>query len=186
MSDEEVETFEKNVLPLLDTLYAGAMRMTRNSEDAADLVQETMEKAYKGFDSYKPGTNIKAWLFRIMTNAMINNYRKNQRQVLQTDQQDPEDWQMHKASEHTSNGLKSAENEVVDAMTSGEVASALKNLNEDYRTVVYYADVEQIPYKEIADTLNIPIGTVMSRLHRGRKQLKKQLEPVAQKNGWTR
>ena len=186
MDDSDAELaarFEVEVIPLLDTLYAGAMRMARNPEDASDLVQETVERAFKGFKSYKPGTNLRAWLFRIMTNAYINTYRKKQRQPQQSSAEDVEDWQMHRAATHTSDGLRSAEIEALDRLPDSDVKRALASIGEDYRLAVYYADVEQFSYKEIAEIMGTPVGTVMSRLHRGRKQLRELLEDYAAERG---
>ncbi len=182
--DELAQRFEAEVIPLLDTLYAGALRMARNPEDASDLVQETVERAFKGFKSFKPGTNLRAWLFRIMTNAYINTYRKKQRQPQQSSSEDVEDWQMHKAASHTSSGLRSAEVEALDRLPDSDVTRALASIGEDYRLAVYYADVEGFAYKEIAEIMGTPVGTVMSRLHRGRKQLRELLEDYAVERGF--
>jgi RNA polymerase sigma-70 factor, ECF subfamily len=187
MDDPEgdlAQRFEAEVIPLLDTLYAGALRMARNPDDASDLVQETVERAFKGFKSYTPGTNLRAWLFRIMTNAYINTYRKKQRQPLQSSADEVEDWQMHKAASHTSAGLRSAEAEALDQLPDSDVKRALASIGEDYRVAVYYADVEGFAYKEIAEIMGTPVGTVMSRLHRGRKQLRELLEDYATERGF--
>ncbi|MBK6761780.1 MAG: sigma-70 family RNA polymerase sigma factor [Micrococcales bacterium] len=181
--DELATRFEAEVIPLLDTLYAGALRMARNPDDASDLVQETVERAFKGFKSFTPGTNLRAWLFRIMTNAYINTYRKKQRQPLQSSADDVEDWQMHKAASHTSAGLRSAEVEALDRLPDSDVTRALSSIGEDYRLAVYYADVEGFSYKQIAEIMGTPVGTVMSRLHRGRKQLRELLEDYATERG---
>ena len=170
-------------MPLLDQLYGGALRMTRNPQDAEDLVQETYLKAYKNFDSFTPGTNLKAWLYRIMTNTYINSYRKKQRRPLETSADEVTDYQLYSSSSHDSTGLESAEVEALKAMPNSRISEALNALNEDYRMVVYYADVEGLAYKEIADVLDIPMGTVMSRLHRGRKQLREMLKDVANEQG---
>lgn len=184
--DDLAQRFEAEVIPLLDTLYAGALRMARNPDDASDLVQETVERAFKGFKSYTPGTNLRAWLFRIMTNAYINIYRKKQRQPLQSSADEVEDWQMHKAASHTSTGLRSAEVEALDKLPDSDVTRALASIGEDYRLAVYYADVEGFAYKEIAEVMGTPVGTVMSRLHRGRKQLREILEDYAAERGFVR
>jgi RNA polymerase sigma-70 factor (ECF subfamily) len=184
--DDLTARFEAEVIPLLDTLYAGALRMARNPDDASDLVQETVERAYKGFKSYTPGTNLRAWLFRIMTNAYINIYRKKQRQPQQSSADEVEDWQMHKAASHTSAGLRSAEVEALDGLPDSDVKRALSSIGEDYRLAVYYADVEGFAYKEIAEIMGTPVGTVMSRLHRGRKQLRVLLEDYAAERGLVR
>lgn len=175
--------FTEEAMPLLDQLYGGALRMTRNPQDAEDLVQETYLKAYKAFDRFTPGTNLKAWLYRIMTNTYINTYRKKQRRPLVTSADDVTDNQLYTSSSHDSTGLESAEVEALKAMPNSRISEALNALNEDYRMVVYYADVEGMAYKEIADVMDIPIGTVMSRLHRGRKQLRGMLKDVAKERG---
>lgn len=180
------ERFEREALPLLDQLYGGALRMTRNPADAEDLVQEAYMKAYQGFRSYKPGTNLKAWMYRILTNAYINNYRKAQRRPAEYATDDITDSQIAETASHTSSGLRSAEVEAMALLPDEEIRAALMDLNEDYRMVVYYADVEGLPYKEIADIMVTPIGTVMSRLHRGRKQLREALKDVAKDRGFIR
>lgn len=180
------ERFERDALPLLDQLYGGALRMTRNPADAEDLVQEAYMKAYQGFRSYKPGTNLKAWMYRILTNAYINNYRKAQRRPAEYATDDVTDSQIAETASHTSSGLRSAEVEAMALLPDEEIRAALMDLNEDYRMVVYYADVEGLPYKEIADIMETPIGTVMSRLHRGRKQLRAALKDVAKDRGFIR
>ena len=180
------ERFERDALPLLDQLYGGALRMTRNPADAEDLVQEAYMKAYQGFRSYKPGTNLKAWMYRILTNAYINNYRKAQRRPAEYATDDVTDSQIAETASHTSSGLRSAEVEAMALLPDEEIRAASMDLNEDYRMVVYYADVEGLPYKEIADIMETPIGTVMSRLHRGRKQLRAALKDVAKDRGFIR
>ena len=175
--------FTDEAMPLLDQLYGGALRMTRNPQDAEDLVQETYLKAYNAFDRFKPGTNLKAWLYRIMTNTYINTYRKKQRRPLVTSADDVTDNQLYTSSSHESTGLESAEVEALKSMPNSQISDALNALNEDYRMVVYYADVEGLSYKEIADVMDIPMGTVMSRLHRGRKQLREMLKDVAHERG---
>lgn len=184
-SDEELaQRFERDAMPLLDQLYGAALRMTRNPADAEDLVQETYIKAFQGFRSYKPGTNLKAWLYRILTNAYINNYRKAQRRPAEYATDDITDSQIAETASHTSIGLRSAEVEALEKLPDEEIRDALMSLKEDYRMVVYYADVEGLPYKEIAEIMGTPIGTVMSRLHRGRKQLRDALHNVAVERGF--
>lgn len=175
--------FERDALPLLDQLYGGALRMTRNPADAEDLVQETYVKAYQAFNSFSEGTNLKAWLYRIMTNTYINSYRKKKRQPTQQSSEDVTDHQLLATSSHESVGLESAEVEALKNLPNQRIAQAMNDLSEDYRMVVYYADVEGLAYKEIAEIMGTPLGTVMSRLHRGRKQLREALKDVAQEHG---
>lgn len=175
--------FESDALQYLDQLYSAALRMTRNPADAEDLVQETFAKAFAAFHQYKPGTNLKAWLYRILTNTFINSYRKKQREPQQSQAEEVEDWQIARAASHTSQGLRSAEAEALDRLPDSDVKRALASLPEDRRMVVYYADVEGFPYKEIAEIMGTPIGTVMSRLHRGRRQLRELLADYAAQRG---
>lgn len=175
--------FEAEALTHLDSLYGGALRMTRNPQDAEDLVQETFLKAFRSRDRFTPGTNLRAWLYRIMTNTYISTYRQKQRRPQESWTDEVQDWQLAEVGSHTSSGLRSAETEALDRLPDSTVKEALASLREDYRMAVYLADVEGFAYKEIAEIMETPIGTVMSRLHRGRRQLRELLADHAAEYG---
>ena len=184
--EQRTARFEADALVFLDQLYAAALRMTRNPADAEDVVQETYAKAYSSFHQFTPGTNLKAWLYRILTNTYINTYRKKQRQPQISDGENIEDWQLARAESHTSSGLKSAEMVALENLPDSDVKDALHQLAPDFRLAVFLADVEGFSYKEIAEIMGTPIGTVMSRLNRGRTQLRSMLSDYARQRGLLR
>ncbi|WP_111718476.1 sigma-70 family RNA polymerase sigma factor [Homoserinimonas sp. OAct 916] len=175
--------FEEQAMPFIDQLYGAALRMTRNPADAQDLVQETFVKAFSAFDSFQQGTNLKAWLYRILTNTFINSYRKKQREPFQGTIDELEDWQMGGATSRTATASRSAEAEAIDHLPDSTVKDALQSIPEDFRLAVYFADVEGFSYQEIAEIMKTPVGTVMSRLHRGRRMLRELLGEYAQERG---
>jgi RNA polymerase sigma-70 factor, ECF subfamily len=177
------ERFERDVLPLLPSLYGAALRLTRNPADAEDLIQETYLRAFRGFGGFKEGTNLKAWLYRILTNSFINTYRKKQREPqIVEGPEDVDEWYLYDKLGGR-NVEVSAENEVLDQIPDADVKAALESLPENFRIPVLLADVEGFSYKEIAEIMETPIGTVMSRLHRGRKALEKALWETARERG---
>ena len=173
--------FADQALPFMDGLYAAALRMTRNSADAEDLVQETYLKAYRGFGGFKEGTNLRAWLYRILTNTYINAYRSKKRRPDETDLDESEDLYLFRrlGGLEAVRAGRSAEDELLDLFAEAEVKEAVESLPDQFRIAVLLADIEGFSYKEIAEILDIPIGTVMSRLHRGRKALQKRLYEFA-------
>lgn len=180
-------TFADQAMPLMSSLYSGALRMTRNPADAEDLLQETYLRAYRGFGGFQDGTNLKAWLYRILTNTYINQYRAKKRRFDETTLDEAEDLYLYRrlGGLEAAAASRSAEDELMDWFTDSEVKDALEALPEQFRMAVLLADVEGFAYKEIAEILDIPIGTVMSRLHRGRKSLQKQLYGFASSRGLT-
>jgi RNA polymerase sigma-70 factor (ECF subfamily) len=178
---ERQQQFEDQVLPHLDRLYSAALRYTRNGADAEDLVQETVTKAFRSFHQYRPGTNLKAWLYRVLHTTYISMYRKAQRRPQEDLQETLDDYSFY--DEIARSGGRSAEREVLESLTADEVKQALADLPDTFREAVYLADVEGFPYKEIAEIMDTPVGTVMSRLHRGRKQLQKALSGYARARG---
>jgi RNA polymerase sigma-70 factor, ECF subfamily len=178
------ERFERDVLPLLPSLYGAAMRLTRNPSDAEDLIQETYLRAFRGFAGFKEGTNLKAWLYRILTNSYINTYRKKQREPQTVDgPDDVDEWYLYDRLGGRS-VEDSAETTVLDTIPDQAVKDAVESLPERFRLPVLLADVEGFSYKEIAEIMDTPIGTVMSRLHRGRKALEKALWETAKERGF--
>ncbi|MGI8759473.1 MAG: sigma-70 family RNA polymerase sigma factor [Acidimicrobiales bacterium] len=181
-------TFSDQAMEYMPSLYSAALRMTRNPADAEDLVQETYLKAYRGFGGFEQGTNLKAWLYRILTNSYINRYRTKQRRPEETNLDDVEDFYLYRrlGGLESARANRSAEDELLDLLTATEVKEAVESLPEQFRLAVLLADVEGFSYKEIAEILDVPIGTVMSRLHRGRKSLQKRLYGYAMQQRLTK
>ena len=177
--------FEQDVVPFHEQLYPAALRMTRNSSDAEDLVQETFTKAYAAFHQFMPGTNLRAWLHRILANTFINSYRKKHREPVQAvGTEFDDDWQT--GSDPLSPPARSAEAQAMERLADSDILRALRALPEEFRVTVYLADIEGYPYKEIAEMMGTPIGTVMSRLHRGRAKLREKLASYAPRPGLAR
>ena len=184
-AEQRRKRFEADALQYMNQLYSAALRYTKNPSDAQDLVQDTYAKAYVSFHQFEPGTNLKAWLYRILTTTFINTYRKDQRRPQLSDQE-LEDWQIADASSHTSDQGKSAEDVVLENLPDSDIKRALAEIPEEFRIAVYLADVEGFSYKEIAEIVGVPTGTVMSRLHRGRKQLREKLTDYAREFGYVK
>jgi len=182
-AEDARERFEEQALPYLDQLYAAALRMTKNPADAQDLVQDTFTRAYGSFGTFQQGTNLKAWLYRILTNSYINSYRKRQREPHLGAIDELEDWQLGGAESTTATSARSAEAEALDRMPASVIKDALMQVPADFRMAVYFADVEGFSYQEIADIMGTPVGTVMSRLHRGRRLLRGLLADYAREQG---
>jgi RNA polymerase sigma-70 factor, ECF subfamily len=184
LSPADKERFQQEALPLLDSLYAGALRMTRNPSDAEDLVQETMLRAYRAFDRFEAGTNLKAWLFRILTNAYINTYRKKQREPQKVSSDEIEEFDLYRElKNHDPAFSESPESLVLDSLVDSDITDALDDLPEQFRMAVILSDLQGFSYAEMAEIMDVPLGTVMSRLHRGRKALQKRLWDLAREKG---
>jgi RNA polymerase sigma-70 factor, ECF subfamily len=184
LTTEQKKRFEEEALPLLDSLYGAALRMTRNPADAEDLVQEAMLRAYRAFDTFEPGTNLKAWLFRILTNAYINQYRKKQREPRKVSADEIEDFDLYQELRRSDPEFASTPEKVVlDSLVDTDILRAIDDLPDQFRLAVVLADVEGFSYAEMAEIMDVPMGTVMSRLHRGRKALQKRLWELARDRG---
>jgi RNA polymerase sigma-70 factor (ECF subfamily) len=182
-TQERSVRFERDALAFTNQLYSAALRYTKNPHDAKDLVQDTYLKAFASFHQFEPGTNLKAWLYRVLTTTFINSYRKAQRQPVIANAE-IEDWQLAASASHTSDQGKSAEVEALEKLPDSDVKRALQEISEEFRIAVYLADVEGFSYKEIAEIVGVPTGTVMSRLHRGRKALRILLAGYAKEHGY--
>jgi RNA polymerase sigma-70 factor (ECF subfamily) len=184
LSGEDKERFQRDALPLLDSLYGAALRMTRNPADAEDLVQDTMLRAYRAFDRFEPGTNLKAWLFRIMTNAYINTYRKKQREPQKVSSDEVEEFDLYRElKDYDPQFAETPESLVLDNLVDSDILEAIEQLPDQFRLAVVLSDIEGFTYAEMADIMDVPMGTVMSRLHRGRKALQKRLWDIARDRG---
>jgi len=182
--NELVARFEREAIPMLDGFYRHAMKLTHDHADAEDLLQETAAKAFAGFDGFRDGTNLGGWLYRIMLNSHISDYRKQQRRPAQWLTDSISDGQMMAQALHTSGGLRSAEDLALDHLEDNDIKAAMQALPDRMRTTVYLADVEGRRFREIAELTGVPIGTVMSRLHRGRRRLRRLLADVAAERGY--
>ena len=180
----KIQAFESQALPLMPQLYGAALRWTRNPSDAEDLVQETFAKAFVAWAQFQQGTNLKAWLYRIMTNTHINLYNKRAKDQAKGGLDELEDWQIGSAESVTALSTRSAELEAIDNLPSESIKNALHQIPDEFRMVVYYAVVDGLPYAEIAEIMQTPVGTVMSRLHRGKKLLRKLLAEYAASEGY--
>jgi RNA polymerase sigma-70 factor (ECF subfamily) len=184
LAEKDKQRFQADVPPLLDSLYGGALRMTRNPADAEDLVQETMLRAYRSFDRFEAGTNLKAWLFRIMTNAYINIYRKKQREPQKVSTDEIEDFDLYQElKNHDIQFTETPESLVLDELVDTDILQAIEDLPDQFRLAVVLSDMEGFSYAEMAEIMDVPMGTVMSRLHRGRKSLQKRLWDIARDRG---
>jgi RNA polymerase sigma-70 factor (ECF subfamily) len=176
--------FQHDATPLLAQLYRHALRITGDPTDAEDLLQDTLVHAYNGFPTFRPGSNLGAWMYRILINTYINSYRKRQRQPAQSPTADFTDPELMAGARHSATGLRSAEDEALDGLPDKRIRAAMRAIPEQFRTAIYYADVEGYRYKEIAEIMDTPIGTVISRLHRGRRLLRELLADVAEQRGY--
>ena len=184
LTADERRRFQADALPLLDSLYGAALRMTRNPQDAEDLVQETMLRAYRAFDRFEAGTNLKAWLFRILTNAYINTYRKRQREPQKVSADEVEEFDLYQElKNHDTQFEATPESIVLDSLVDSDIIDAIDDLPEQFRLAVVLSDIEGFSYAEMAEIMDVPMGTVMSRLHRGRKALQKRLWELARDRG---
>ena len=184
LTEDERRRFQADALPLLDSLYGAALRMTRNPQDAEDLVQETMLRAYRAFDRFEAGTNLKAWLFRILTNAYINTYRKRQREPQKVSADEVEEFDLYQElKDHGTQFEATPESIVLDSLVDSDIIDAIEDLPEQFRLAVVLSDIEGFSYAEMAEIMDVPMGTVMSRLHRGRKALQKRLWELARDRG---
>jgi RNA polymerase sigma-70 factor, ECF subfamily len=184
LTADERRRFQEDALPLLDSLYGAALRMTRNPQDAEDLVQETMLRAYRAFDRFEAGTNLKAWLFRILTNAYINTYRKRQREPQKVSADEVEEFDLYRElKNHDTQFEATPESIVLNSLVDSDIIDAIDDLPEQFRLAVILSDIEGFSYAEMAEIMDVPMGTVMSRLHRGRKALQKRLWELARDRG---